>query len=82
MNLQLAEMRDVHVNSVAQLDPTLCDSMDGSRPGSSVSGIFQARIRSGLPFPSPGDRLDPGIKPTSSLAGIFLPLSHSYMTSL
>ena len=31
----------------------------------------------GLPFPSPGDLPDPGIKPTSpALAGGFLPLSH------
>ena len=29
----------------------------------SVHGIFQARIWSGLPFPTPGDFLDPGIKP-------------------
>ena len=29
---------------VAQLCPTLCDSMDYSPPGSSVPGIFQARI--------------------------------------
>ena len=28
----------------AQSCPTLCDSMDGSPPGSSVDGIFQARI--------------------------------------
>ena len=29
---------------VAQLCPTLCDSMDCSSPGSSVHGILQARI--------------------------------------
>ena len=29
---------------VAQLRPTLCDSMDCSAPGSSVHGILQARI--------------------------------------
>ena len=29
---------------VAQLCPTLCDPMVGSPPGSSVHGIFQARI--------------------------------------
>ena len=27
-----------------QLCPTLCDPIDGSPPGSSVPGIFQARI--------------------------------------
>ena len=35
------------------------------RPGSSVHGISQARIPNGLPFPSPGDLPDPGIKPGS-----------------
>ena len=29
---------------VAQLSPTLCDPMDCSPPGSSIHGIFQARI--------------------------------------
>ena len=32
------------VCSVTQLCPTLCDSMDSSPTGSSVRGIFQARI--------------------------------------
>ena len=31
-------------SEVAQLCPTLCDSMDYSLPGSSVHGIFQARV--------------------------------------
>ena len=30
--------------------------------GSSIHGIFQARILSGLPFPSPGDLSDPGME--------------------
>ena len=38
----------------AQSCPTLCKPMDCSLPGSSVHGILQARIWSGLPFPSPG----------------------------
>ena len=33
-----------HAHSVAQWCPTLCNSMDCSLPGSSVLGIFQARI--------------------------------------
>ena len=39
---------------------------DCSPPGSSVRGIFQARILewSGLPFPPPGDLPNTGIKPT------------------
>ena len=37
--------------------------MGCSLPGSSVHGIFQARILEwGLPFPSPGDLPDPGIE--------------------
>ena len=40
-----------------------CDPMDCSLPGSSVHGIFQEEYWSGLPFPSLGDLLDPGIKP-------------------
>ena len=31
-------------SEVAQSCPTLCDSMDRSLPGSSIHGIFQARI--------------------------------------
>ena len=34
----------VQVVCVAQLCPNLCDHMDCSPPGSSVLGIFQARI--------------------------------------
>ena len=31
-------------SEVAQLYPTLCDHMDCSLPGSSIHGIFQARV--------------------------------------
>ena len=43
----------------------LCDPVDCSLPDSSVHGISQARIWSGLPFPSPGDLPHPGIEPAS-----------------
>ena len=33
--------------------PTLCDPIDGSPPGSPVSGISRQEHWSGLPFPSP-----------------------------
>ena len=36
---------------VAQSSPTLCDSMDCSRPGSSVYGILQARILEWVAIP-------------------------------
>ena len=45
--------------------PTLCDPMNCSQLSSSVHESSQARILSGLPFPSPGDLLDPGVKPGS-----------------
>ena len=52
---------------------TLCNSMDCSQPGSSVHGIFQAKILgSGLPCPPPGDLPDQGIEPLSpALTGGF-----------
>ena len=39
--------------------------MDCNPPGSSVHGISQAKYWSGLPFPTPGDLPDLGIKPRS-----------------
>ena len=58
--------------------------MGSGLPGSSVHGMFQARVMEQLPFPSPGDLLDSGIEPVSllppALAGGFftqtLPLKH------
>ena len=41
---------------------SFCHPMDHSPPGSSVHGIFQARILEWLPFPPPGGLPDPGIK--------------------
>ena len=38
---------------------------DWGSPGSSVLGISQARILSGLPFPSPGELPNPWIEPRS-----------------
>ena len=40
-----------------------CDPTDCSLQGSSIHGISQARILSGLPFPSPGNLPDLGIEP-------------------
>ena len=48
--------------------PTLCSPMDCSLPGSSAHGIFQARILSGVPFPTPGDLPNPEIEPASLLS--------------
>ena len=60
---------------VAKSCLTLCDTMNCSPPGSSVSGVFQARIleySSYCHFLLHGDLPDPGIEPTSpALAGEF-----------
>ena len=56
----------------AQWHLNYCNCVDYSPTGSSVLGIPQARILEGLPFPSPGEFLNPGIKPRSpALAGRF-----------
>ena len=46
-------------SEVAQLCPTLCDPMNCSLPGSSVHGIFQARILEwvAISFSNPGIKL-------------------------
>ena len=40
-----------------QSRPTLCNAIDGSLPGSSVHGIFQARVLEWVLWPSPNDIL-------------------------
>ena len=50
---------------VAQLCLTLCDPMDRSSPGSSVCGVFQARILEWVAISSPGNLPNPGIEPES-----------------
>ena len=50
---------------VAQSCPTLWDPLDCSLPGSPSMGFSRQEYWSGLPFPSPGDLPDPGIKPGS-----------------
>ena len=37
-------MKVKHESEVAQSCPTLCNPMDGSPPGSSIHGIFRARV--------------------------------------
>ena len=52
-------------SDVAQSCLTFCDPIDCSPPGSSVHGIFQARVLEWVAFPSPGDLPDSGIEPGS-----------------
>ena len=55
---------------------TLSHPMDGSLSGSMYMGFLRQKYWSGLPFHSPGDLPNPGIKPPSlvspALAGEFV----------
>ena len=65
--------------SNAQSCLTVCDPMDCSPPGSSVHGVFSRQeYWSGLPFPSPRDLPDPGIRPVSPA---YLTLADRFFTS-
>ena len=58
----------VHVQSY----PTLCDPLDCSQLGSSVHGIFQARILEWVAISYPGNVPNPGTEPIyPALAGGF-----------
>ena len=67
-----------------QLYLTLCDPMDCSPPGSSIHGIFQARILECVAMLSSGDLPDPGIEPTvlmtPALAGRLFTTSTTWET--
>ena len=52
-------------SEVTQSCPTLCDPMDCSLPGSSIHGIFQARILEWVAISFSRDLPDPGIEPGS-----------------
>ena len=66
--------------------PTLCDPVAHSPLGSSVLGFSRQEYWSRLPFPSPGDLPDPGIKPISlespTLAGGFFTTSTTWEACL
>ena len=52
-------------SEVTQLCPTLCDPMDLAYQAPLSMGFPRLEYWSGLPFSSPGDLPDPGIKPRS-----------------
>ena len=59
---------------VAQLCPTFCNPMDCSPPGSSVHGIFQARILEWVAIPFSWGSFQPKDQTeVSRIAGRFLP---------
>ena len=68
------------LEAVLQSCPTLCNTMDGSLPGSSVHGILQARILEWVAVPSsrgpPWPRDQTRISCISSIGrGVLLPLA-------
>ena len=64
--MMLTDIMCVCACSVAQLCPTLCNPMDCSLPSSSQSmGFSRQEYCDGLPFSTPGDLPNPGIKPIS-----------------
>ena len=69
----LFQANSVQFSSVAQLCPTLCYPMDYSPPGSSVHGIFQARILDWIAISfSRGSSQPRGQTSSAALAGGFL----------
>ena len=44
LSLWVGRLEHERESEVAQLCPTLCNSMDCSLPGSSIHGIFQAKV--------------------------------------
>ena len=71
----LRRMKVKSESEVARSCPTLPNPMDCSLPGSSIHGIFQARVLERVAIPSPGDLPNPGIDPRSPAlqADSFLP---------
>ena len=61
---------------------TLCDPMDCSPPGPSVTGFSRQEDRSGLPCPPPGGLANPGTEPlrlgSPALAGGFVTTSATW----
>ena len=69
--------RRVHAQLLSHVQ-LFATPMDYKLPGSSVHRILQQEYWSGLPFPSPGDLPDPGIKPTSPVS---LALADGFLTT-
>ena len=65
-------------SEVAQSGPTLGDPMDCSLPGSSVHGIFQARVLEwgAIAFSNPLHFLNPFLLKIAKVVSVFLKLTH------
>ena len=58
-------MTECQSEHIVKMCPTLCDPTDCSLPGSSIHGIFQARILEWVVISFSGDLPNSGIKPRS-----------------
>ena len=65
LNLQLLYHCELKWSEVAQSCPALCDPWTVAHQAPPSMGFSRQECWSGLPFPSPGDLPDPGIKPSS-----------------
>ena len=70
--LVIPDMHCIHAWLVAQSCLNLCNPMDCSLSGSSVHGIFQARILEWVAIFSSGDFPDLGIEPASPVSSEFV----------
>ena len=61
-NLQRNRTSGMHVRSLTQSCPTLCDPLDCSPPGSSVDGILQARMLEWAALSSSRGSSHPGVE--------------------
>ena len=67
--LSAADLFCVHVLYMLPLQSfRVCYPMDCSLPGSSLNGSLLEEYWSGLPFPPPGNPLDPGFKHKSPVS--------------
>ena len=71
------EVLTLHACSLAQKCLILCNPTDCSPQAPLSMGLSRQEYWSGLPFPPPGDLLDPGIEPVYPVLQVdSLPLSH------
>ena len=65
MGIKSSLVTDTQMSVLCQSCRTLPDPVDCSPPGSSVQGLFQARILEQIAISLPGDLPNSGVKPTS-----------------
>ena len=86
VNLHCTCLEEKNTKNVCAKSLQLCLTQLGPILGSSVHGIFQARLLEWVAMPSPGDRPNPGIEPESLkspvLSGYFFTTSATWEASV